>query len=306
LKAKGKKTPVQLKPLKPRVAAASSGKFTDSMASVEEPAASMQRSATVYGETVEATSSTSGSARELAADLSNSAYFKSLFKSRSAAKKSSAWIAPPRILPKMRTSVTPFVFPEEMRQVLEQESAQFTDDLPRTASTEAETDPSRQVSWIAETSSLEPGEVTDLFASELNASLTSSSPLMMQLKEGVHELLLSHPATPRGESVAHIIPLTPPPMSASTTIPRSQSPVYKLSADEPTGRHSPVERTLLMTIAGKNMLALPVPAKTETDELSVSLSVGSALSKRSAVSQTKRTGGEQRILNAYAAKINKR
>lgn len=308
LTGKGKKTRVQLKPLKPRVAAASSMKFTDSMASANEQGPLLQNSSTLYGDAVDAASGSTGSARELAADLSNSDYFQSLFKSHSAVRKSAIinGTAPPRVLPKVRSSVTPFVFPDEMRAIVEQESALFSDDLPRTTSAEAELDPSQQVSWIAETSSLEPGEVTDLFASELNASLTSSSPLMMQLREGLHELLLSHPATPRSESAARILPLTPPPMSASATAPRSMSPIYKLSTDEPSGRQSPVERTLLMTIAGKNMLAHPVPVRAESDELSVSLSIGSAVSKRSAVSQTRRTGGEQRILNAYTAKINKR
>jgi hypothetical protein len=191
---------------------------------------------------------------ELAADFTESAYFQSLFKSHAAVKKTTEKTRKP--LPKLHVYEGQAYEAYGLAPItLTHAGEDFSDELQ----TRPTTGPSGP-----ELAQLSTASTTDV---ECSTSL-----LMVELKEAVHNLLLSHPATPR-ELDASPPALSPPSHQNSssmlgrvTSLHYASGPAGKLTFDN-------------MLVAGKPLLQ--GRGGEEGDEVSLMHSVNSATSLKS-------------------------
>lgn len=237
---------------------------------------------------------------ELAPDLSNSAYFKALFQPLDRSKKLSKSASAPRplpALPKRAASPTTDTSAKSGGYFYEQYIPSAEDITSESSQLGLDNGPN----------------VTDLSLTEFQTSVTSyTAPLLQELKDTIHTMMLSHSATPRGGS-AHdsrqaSAPLTPPPLDHTPAVnppirlpARPLSPAYVMS-DEITAPSSPKESLRAMSVAGKKLLTSQSTLPVE-DDLSSMISVGSALSQHSALSYQRSAGKD--IIKAYNENIHK-
>lgn len=242
---------------------------------------------------------------ELTPDLSNSAYFKSLFKAVDRKKSKSA----PRPLPALPQKIGASAV-----NTSEKSSYFYEQYLPR-----AEDTSSKMHS---------PGEAHALEGNFSTADFQASytEPLLEELKETIHCMLLPHNMTPRGSGgdggggggrdsapltpppTEHGLPLNPPTRPTTTTA-GPVSHFFVMSDD--TAPSSPREAPpTTMSVAGKKLLkSICSPTHSHSqislaeDDMSSMASVGSALTQHSAVSRHRVVGKD--IIRAYNDNISK-
>jgi hypothetical protein len=192
---------------------------------------------------------------ELAADFTESAYFRSLFKSHAAVKKTTEKTHKP--LPKLHVYEGQAYEAYGLAPITPTHAEEgFSDELQ----TRPTTGPSGH-----ELAQFSTASTTDV---ECSTSL-----LMVELKEAVHNLLLSHPATPR-ELDASSPALSPPShQHSSSMLGRANSHHHAVSG--PAGKLTFDN----MLVAGKPLLQ--ARGGEEGDEVSLMHSVNSAASLRS-------------------------
>lgn len=222
--------------------------------------------------------------RELS-DPSDSAYFKSLFKSHTAVQKSHK----KRHIQPLRRSLPKIVTFQEAAPHVASDigtpntgEQRFTDEI---ASRPLTTRLSNDIAQFSTSST------TDHLSLGISASLHSDSPLMAELKEAVHHLLLSHPATPRCEQDRESPGLSPPtyqPGSSDDIINRYKSGVYVMGREGGTEERFNFSTPVNIVISGKPLLPPAAHHGADGDDISVMHSVGSALSLRSSNSMPAR------------------
>lgn len=293
-----KRAPGTLKPLR----ATSMGGMSSSL-----PAARMQ--ALLHDAVLSERAGDTKDVVELAPDLSNSAYFKSLFKPLDRGKKLSKSASAPRPLPALpRKSTTSVVGPANSTA-----GGHFYEEFIPT--NEDITTEFNFATLPTEDSVLDAS--LSVAISEVQPSITSSTgPLIQELKDTIHNML-SNTATPSGGSVHDCAPLTPPPpdhapvanppvrpeppRSELRLAPRSASPVYMMD-DETTAPSSPREAMKAMTVAGKKLLT-SVPQISLEDDISSMATVDSAASLHSTQTFPRTVGKD--IIKLYNDNIHK-